>query len=39
VGYENKKNNDYDLVLCDIKCRKMDGVNCFKKIKPEIPIV
>jgi two-component SAPR family response regulator len=36
------KNNDYDLVLCDIKCRKWMVWNCFeavKKIKPEIPIV
>jgi DNA-binding NtrC family response regulator len=36
------KNNDYDLVLCDIKMPKMDGVELLeavKKIKPEIPIV
>jgi DNA-binding NtrC family response regulator len=42
VGYEKIKNNDYDLVLCDIKMPKMDGVELLeavKKIKPEIPIV
>jgi two-component system nitrogen regulation response regulator NtrX len=42
VGYEKIKNTDYDLVLCDIKMPKMDGVELLeavKKIKPEIPIV
>jgi DNA-binding NtrC family response regulator len=42
VGYEKIKNNDYDLVFCDIKMPKMDGVELLeavKKIKPEIPIV
>jgi two-component system, NtrC family, nitrogen regulation response regulator NtrX len=42
IGYEKIKNNDYDLVLCDIKMPKMDGVevlNALKKIKPEIPII
>ena len=42
LGYEKIKNNDYDLVLCDIKMPKMDGVELLeavKKIKPEIPIV
>lgn len=41
-GYEKIKNNDYDLVLCDIKMPKMDGVELLeevKKIKSEIPIV
>lgn len=41
-GYEKIKNNDYDLVLCDIKMPKMDGeelLNAVKKIKPEIPMV
>lgn len=36
------KNEDYDLVLCDIKMPKMDGVEvleAIKKIKPEIPVV
>ena len=42
VGLEKIKNNDYDLVLCDIKMPKMDGVEVLeavKKMKPEIPMV
>jgi two-component system nitrogen regulation response regulator NtrX len=41
-GLEKLKSNDYDLVLCDIKMPKMDGVEvleALKKIKPEIPVV
>lgn len=41
-GYEKIKQTDYDLVLCDIKMPKMDGVELLeavKKIKPEIPMV
>lgn len=42
TGLDKIKNNDYDLVLCDIKMPKMDGVELLeavKKIKPEIPMV
>lgn len=42
VGLEKIKNEDFDLVLCDIKMPKMDGVEvleAIKKIKPETPIV
>lgn len=42
AGVELVKDNDYDLVLCDIKMPKMDGVEvleAIKKIKPEIPVV
>ena len=41
-GMEKIKQQEYDLVLCDIKMPKMDGVEVLeavKKLKPEIPMV
>lgn len=41
-GFELLKQDDFDLVLCDIKMPKMDGEELLteiKKIKPEIPFV
>ena len=42
AGIEMIKKDDYDLILCDIKMPKMDGIEVLeavKIIKPEIPIV
>ncbi len=42
IGIEKIRKDDYDLVLCDIKMPKMDGVEvleAIKKLKPEIPVV
>ncbi len=41
-GIETIKKEDFDLVLCDIKMPKMDGVEVLeaaRKLKPEIPFI
>lgn len=42
MGMEMIKKDDFDLVLCDIKMPKMDGIEVLeaaRKIKPEIPFI
>lgn len=42
AGLEKIKNNAYDLVFCDIKMPKMDGLEVLGKIqevKPDLPVV
>lgn len=41
-GMEKIKQEDFDMILCDIKMPKMDGVEVLeatKKLKPEIPMI
>ncbi len=41
-GLEKIKNEDFDLVICDIKMPKMDGEEVLahaKKVKPEVPFI
>ncbi len=41
-GLEMIKKNDYDLVLCDIKMNKMDGIEVLETaltIKPDLPFI
>ena len=37
MAFEMIKNQDFDLVLCDIKMPKMDGIEVLEKTKTEKP--
>ncbi|MBZ9779391.1 sigma-54 dependent transcriptional regulator [Psychroflexus sp. CAK8W] len=42
IGIELIKKNSYDLVLCDIKMPKMDGMEVLsacQKLQPELPVI
>jgi DNA-binding NtrC family response regulator len=42
IGIELVKKNSYDLVLCDIKMPKMDGMEVLsacQKLQPELPVI
>ena len=42
IGIDKLSKQEYDLVLCDIKMPKMDGVEVLEKIKkshPELPVI
>ncbi|MDB5285323.1 MAG: Fis family transcriptional regulator, partial [Mucilaginibacter sp.] len=41
-GLELIRNNDYDLILCDIKMNRMDGMEVLTEglnIKPDLPFI
>ncbi|TKG91165.1 sigma-54-dependent Fis family transcriptional regulator [Puteibacter caeruleilacunae] len=41
-AFEKVKENDYEIILCDIKMPEMDGIELLQKIveiKPDVPVV